>query len=141
LKLKTSNFLVRSIAALLGLWLVVCGLGLGVGGGRLLAGVEGSIEETSGCCARKATVAPCCVTESGKVADCCVQETSGRPDGMPGLPVPTTANPLPEWVPTVVVFLELPDLALQRATPVASWVDEGFVVPVPLFLRDRVFLI
>jgi len=60
---------------------------------------------------------------------------------MPGLPVPSTANPLPEWIPTVVEHLELPDLALPRVTPVASWMDEGFVVPVPLFLRDRVFLI
>ena len=121
--------------------MVVCGLGLGVGGGRLLVGVEGAVEKTSGCCARNATVAPCCVTESGKVPDCCVQETSGQPDGMPGLPVPSTANPLPEWIPTVVEHLELPDLALQQVTPVASRVDEGFVVPVPLFLRDRVFLI
>lgn len=121
--------------------MVVCGLGLGVGGGRLLVGVEGPGEKASGCCVRKATVAPCCVTESGKVANCCVQDTSRVPVGMPGLPVSTTANPLPEWVPMVVVFLELPDLAQQRVTPVASWVDEGFVVPVPLFLRDRVFLI
>jgi hypothetical protein len=121
--------------------LVVCGLGLGVRGGRLLVGVQGAVEKTSGCCARKATVAPCCVTESGKVPDCCVQETSGVPAEMPGLPVAPAAQPLPEWVPTVVAFLELPDLALQRVTPVASWVDECFVVPVPLFLRDRVFLI
>jgi len=51
------------------------------------------------------------------------------------------AHPLPEWVPTLLAFLELPDLALPRVTPVAPSVDEGFVVPVPLFLRDRVFLI
>jgi len=121
--------------------LVVCGLGLGVGGGRLRVGVDGSVAKASGCCARKATVPPCCVTESGRVADCCVQETAGQPEGMQGLPVPSTANPLPEWVPTVVAFLRLPDLALQRATPVTLWVEEGFVVPVPLFLRGRVFLI
>lgn len=121
--------------------MVVCGLGLGFGGGRLLVGVGGAVAKVSGCCARKATVAPCCVTESGKVADCCVQETSGWPAGMPALPVPPTVQPLPEWVPTVVVFLELPDLALPRVTPVASWVDACFNVPVPLFLRDRVFLI
>ena len=121
--------------------MVVCGLGLGAGEGRLLGGPQGTVEKVSGCCARNATVAPCCVTESGRVADCCVQETSGQPDAMPGLPVPSTANSLPEWIPTVVVYLELPDLALQRVTPVASGVDDGFVVPVPLFLRDRVFLV
>lgn len=141
MKLKTSNSSVRTIAALLGLWMVVCALGLGVGGGRLWVGVDGAGEKASGCCARKPTAAPCCVTDSCRVADCCVQDTSGAPAGMPGLPVPTTANPLPEWVPALVSFLELPDLALQRVTPVASWVTEGFVVPVPLFLRDRVLLI
>jgi hypothetical protein len=121
--------------------LIVCGLGLGAGGSRLLVDAEGAVGQVSGCCARKPTVAPCCLTESGKVADCCVRETSGRPSGTPALPVPPPVNPLPEWVPMVVAFLELPDLALPRVTPVASWVDECLVVPVPLFLRDRVFLI
>ena len=60
---------------------------------------------------------------------------------LPALPLPPTVHPLPEWAPTVLEHLELPDLAQVRRTPATSWVDEGFVVPVPLFLRDRVFLI
>ena len=137
MKLKTSNFLLRSIAALLVLWLVVCGLGAGVG-----EGFRGTpVAERAGCCARKIKIAPCCEAAPGQVADCCAVEKSNAPHSLPALPVPPSVQPLPEWVPMVVAFLELPDLALTRVTPVASWVDEGFVVPVPLFLRDRVFLI
>ena len=119
--------------------MVVCGLGAGVVGGRWVqTGEKKSVGQVSGCCARKATAPPCC---SGGVADCCVVEKSDRSMPLPALPVPPMAHPLPEWVPTVVEHLELPDLALVRWAPAVSWVDEGFVVPVPLFLRDRVFLI
>lgn len=119
--------------------MIACGLGAGVGGVRLLqAGAERSVGQVSGCCARKAKAPPCC---SGGVADCCVVEKSDRSMPLPALPVPPTVHPLLEWVPTVVEHLELPDLALVRWAPAVSWVDEGFVVPVPLFLRDRVFRI
>lgn len=110
-----------------------------MGGGRSLqTGDERSMGHVSGCCARKATATPCC---SGGAADCCVVEKSERSLPLPALPVPPSVHPLPEWVPTVAEHLELPDLAQVRRMPAASWVDEGFVVPVPLFLRDRVFLI
>lgn len=119
--------------------MIACGLGAGVGGGRSLrTGDERLMGQASGCCARKATAAPCC---SGGAADCCVVEKSERSMPLPALPVPPTVHPLPEWVPTVLEHLELPDLAQVRGLPAPSWVDEGFVVPVPLFLRDRVFLI
>lgn len=120
--------------------MVVCGWMVGVGGSRSLSGVDvGSLETVSGCCARKAAVAPCC---SVGRADCCVVGKSERPMPLPAVPVPLASQALPDWMPAVAEHLELPDLArVCGVTARDAWLDGCAVVPVPLFLRDRVFLI
>jgi len=119
----------RTIAALLGLWLALCGA---------MPALAASGEADCGvaaCCVRKAEVtAPCS-------AKCCLVEGSAARPGVPALPATPPVNPIPEWVPLVWMLLDLPNPRVERLLPLVPSASCGSTAALPLFLRDRVFLI
>lgn len=119
----------RTIAALLGLWLAWCGAM------PVLAAQRGVGCGAASCCVRKAAVtAPCS-------AKCCVVERSADRPVVPTVPATPTVNPLPEWVPVLCVVLDLPDPWMEQLLPSVPSLFCGSTAALPLFLRDRVFLI
>lgn len=119
----------RAIAALLGLWLAWCGAV------PAFAGHDGAACGAASCCVRKSVEQVHCS------APCCVSERSAERPEAPAVPVAPPLNPLPEWVPVLLVFLPLPDPVLARWVPALPSASCGSTAALPLFLRDRVFLI
>lgn len=119
----------RAIAALLGLWLAL------YGGMPVLAGQGGTSCGAVSCCVRKAAVSTPCS------AQCCLSERSADRPAAPAAPVVPPLSLLPEWVPVLLAFLPLPDPTLVRWVPALPPASCGSTVALPLFLRDRVFLI